>query len=461
MVATSRWVPSIVKGARARLTGTAKVLGPEMATSLSQASKEVLHGAANMTEKVLMWGIAPHGIEKPTLEPAGPAKQQENPHEGDDYKLFREEDVDAWIVFTVVFMCLIMFDNCVLHRSQARISFRTAVFYTFFWLLCAACFCGYVYYERGPQDAIEWGTGYVLEWMLSVDNLFVFHRIFSVFKTPDDQKHKPLFWGIAGAIVFRMAFFCIEEALMHNVTWMHVVFGLFLIYTGIKAAMADEEEDSPENSAVFNYIANRINYIDMYDANGGFFVMAPVDAKTGEVLLFEGVGADPPNPEEAMAHMGTPYIRFETPPYPTDNEVVYRWRATRLMLVVLCLELTDLIFAVDSVSAIVAQIPDLYLAYTACVFAMLGLRAMFFVIDELVSMFSLLGYGVAVILIFIGLKLIFQPWIHVPPWIVLLILLTILASSIIASVIWERMKEEEQEKEVADMKEKMADMRQP
>merc|ERR1719352_908081 len=193
---------------------------------------------------------------------------------------------------------------------------------------------------------------------------------------------------------------------------------------------------------MFNWFSKRINYIDKYDAETKFFVVAPVDAKTGEVLLYDQESSF--GPGDATPR-GTPYIRFVTPPYPTDNEVVFRCRATRLLLVVICLEVTDIIFAIDSVSAIVAQIPDLYLAYTACVFAMLGLRATFFVIDELVKMFSLLKYGVALTLIFIGVKLILKGFIHIHPAVVFCVLICTIGSSMIASVIYDRYYPEEDE----------------
>lgn len=338
-----------------------------------------------------------HGIKE--LEP----KHEEHKK---DAVLFEREDLTAWLVFTMVFFVLIFFDNFILHRDAAKLTLLQSILYTTFWIAIAGMFGIYVWYTRGPDDAFSWGTGYLLEWMLSVDNLFVFHRIFIVFKTPDEQKHKPLFYGIIGAVIFRMAFFFIEEILLHHVTWMHLVFGLFLIYTGFKAVSMDDDDESPDQGPVFQAIIQHINYVDRYDEKGRFFTMVEVtDEKTGKTEM--------------------------------------QCRATRLVLVVICLEVTDLVFAVDSVSAIVAQIPDLFLAYTACVFAMLGLRAMFFAIDELVKMFSLLGYGVAFILIFIGTKLILRSWIHIPPKIVCFILVTTLVVSVIASLVQDRMEEED------------------
>merc|ERR1719310_569071 len=201
---------------------------------------------------------------------------------------------------------------------------------------------------------------------------------------------------------------------MHHVWWIHIVFGLFLIYTGIKAVAADED-DNPTEGWLFQAVIKHINYVDRYDPEGRFFT--PVEV--------------PRDPEAAT---------------PNDEPPVVKYQATRLMLVVICLEITDVIFAVDSVSAIVAQIPDLFLAYTACVFAMLGLRAMFFAIDELVKMFALLNYGVALILMFIGLKLITKSWIHISPKVVCVLLISTLFISVFASLLHEKF-EKENEKE--------------
>jgi len=357
--------------------------------------------------------LPPHGIKG--FEP-------QHKHHATEATLFQEEDLVPWIVFTLVFTVLVVFDNGVLHRKAEKLSLLQSILYTTFWIAIAGMFNVYVYMTRGADDAFNWGTGYLLEWMLSVDNLFVFHRIFIVFKTPDEQKHKPLFYGIIGAIVFRMVFFLIEEILLHQVAWMHLVFGIFLIYTGYKAVSMDDEEDSPEQGWLFKFLVTYINYVDRYDEKGRFFTpieeVVEVDEDTGSKLENnKEADASKEGHEQLVVNTGVQY------------------RATRLVLVVVCLEVTDLIFAVDSVSAIVAQIPDLFLAYTACVFAMLGLRAMFFAIDELVKMFSLLSYGVAFILIFIGIKLILRSWIHIPPSIVCCILVSTLVISVIASLL--------------------------
>lgn len=344
--------------------------------------------------------LPPHGIKE--FEPHHTHHREAT--------LFQQEDIYAWTVFTAVFTILIIFDNFILHRKAEKLTLLQSMLYTTFWIAVAGMFNVYIFYTRGPADAFSWGTGYLLEWMLSVDNLFVFHRIFILFKTPDEQKHKPLFYGIIGAIVFRMIFFLIEEILLHHVTWMHLVFGLFLIWTGYKAISMDDEDDAPDQQWLYQEIIKRLNYVDRYDDQGRFFT--PIE-----------VTKDLEKKDNSEA---------------SQTEVVVEWRATRLVLVVICLEVTDLVFAVDSVSAIVAQIPDLFLAYTACVFAMLGLRAMFFAIDELVKMFSLLAYGVAFILMFIGMKLILRSWIHFPPKLVCFILVGTLLFSVFASLLQEK-----------------------
>jgi len=381
----------------------------------------------------------------------------------DGYILFRREDLLPWVVFTAVFVLLVLFDNVILHRGHRSISFKLALVYTFFWICCAGAFCTYIYFSRGMNDAFRWATGYLLEWMLSVDNLFVFHMVFKIYGTPDHLKHKPLFWGIVGAIVFRMIFFCIGEVLMHSVAFMHILFGAFLVYTGYKAAFADDEEGDPRKNPLYIWVSQRMKVINGYDDGGAFFVKVRTDPRTGQPILPQPKGyceTEAPDGEENAEANEKVCIYKADSWYDTCNSDVsaaeqgrlqrqaeYQWYATMLILVVVCLEITDLVFAVDSVSAIVAQIPDLYLAYTACVFAMLGLRALFFVIDELIRLFSLLSYGVAAILIFIGIKLILKSWIHIPPGIVCGVLFGTLAICMVASVIHDKYFKKDDEEE--------------
>lgn len=321
------------------------------------------------------------------------------------YKLIKPEDTDNWILFFVLFTALILFDNLWLHRKNEKLSFGVACKHCLFWIGCAGAFNLSVWYTHGAENAINWGTGYLLEWMLSVDNLFVFRSIFVVLGTPDSQKHKPLFWGIVGAIFFRMAFFMVEELLVHSFTWAFSVLGLFLIYTGVKVITSDDGEFSMHENPWMGKFLTMIGFVNAYAPEANFFAKVPIDPVSDQPYLTE----------DWVAPMST---RALLPQGPPTESAVYETRATRLLLVVVCLELADVVFAVDSVSAIVAQIPDLYLAYTACVFAMLGLRATFFVVDELVNLFTLLPYAVGAILVFLGIKLMLRSWIHIPPQLV-------------------------------------------
>merc|ERR1719265_2695144 len=204
------------------------------------------------------------------------------------YVLFHEKDTYAWLIFLAVFFVLIGFDNLVLHRNPKVLSFGRACSYTVFWLFCGVCWNCYVYYHRGWNDAVMWSTGYLLEWMLSMDCLFFFHIIFKLFGTPDHLKHIPLFWGIVMAIVFRLFFFLIEEVLMHSFVWTHIVFGLFLVYTGIKSATISDEHFDPRESAVFVFLCKYMRLVSIYDDNGRLFVLAKIDPSTGETIVPEG-----------------------------------------------------------------------------------------------------------------------------------------------------------------------------
>lgn len=358
------------------------------------------------------------------------------------YTLFRAEDAKYWIFFSITFAVLIFFDNFVLHRSNKALTPFTATAYTVFWIIMACVFCGWIAYVKGMNNAFNWMTGYLLEWMLSFDNLFVFHLIFQTYATPDFLKHKPLFWGICGAVFFRLVFLFIGEWMMHAMFLAHILFGGFLVYTGVKAAMFDDDdEEDPSKNPVVQWLSRRMPFVGAYDSKGHFFARVPVD-EHGEVMLPQGTVANLEAPsnnddeEDQPRNYGTVDMAEAARACAVPHRL--HLRATMLFLVVVCLEVSDILFAVDSVSAIVAQVPDLFLAYTSAVFAMLGLRATFFIVDELVKMFTLLKYGVAAVLVFIGLKLMASRIIHVPASIVFALLFTTLGSSMIASVIHEK-----------------------
>merc|ERR1719473_671462 len=190
---------------------------------------------------------------------------------------------EAWVIFCVVFVILLILDNCVIHSEFKVLSFSHAVGMTLFWVLTAIAFNVYIFFAWGTDAALLWSSGYVLEWLLSMDNLFVFHMIFNAYKTPDELKHKPLFWGICGAVFFRLIFLCLGEYLLHSMMFAHILFGGFLVYTGIQSALADEEDDDPSQNWLVQFLSRRMPFVSYYDAKGAFFVKVPVEG--GEPLL--------------------------------------------------------------------------------------------------------------------------------------------------------------------------------
>mmetsp|Transcript_50695 Transcript_50695/g.122037 ORF Transcript_50695/g.122037 Transcript_50695/m.122037 type:complete len:440 (-) Transcript_50695:242-1561(-) len=355
------------------------------------------------------------------------------------YTLFRYEDWPAWLTFTAVFICLIVLDNMIMNRNPHALTIKRAVAYTLFWVLCAGAFCGWVYWYYGANQAFMWASGYMLEWMLSFDNLFVFHLIFSVYATPDHLKHKPLFLGICGAVGFRLAFIFVGEYLMHTMFFVHLLFGAFLIYSGAKTMTADDEDEDPSKHPLVQWLQRKVPFVSAYDERGAFFVRVPLDEHgqprlPGGPLAQSEAGAQQPG-----GHYGS--VDFADAAWcKAEGRARGQLRATMLVLVVICLEVSDVLFAVDSVSAIVAQVNDLFLAYTSAVFAMLGLRAMFFIIDVLVRLFSLLKYGVGMVLIFIGIKLMAERIYRVPPAIVCIVLMSTVGTSMLASFIQDELR---------------------
>jgi tellurite resistance protein TerC len=239
------------------------------------------------------------------------------------------------------------------------------------WVVAAGLFNLLVLTRMGEQHAVMWTAGYVLEWMLSMDNLFVFHLIFRAYRTPANQVHKAIFVGIIGAILLRMLFFMVLSELLSFFGWMRWPFGALLIWSGFETARSSDDDGADvKDTRLIRFLkwvlGDRLR--ESYDKNGRMFVQ---DAKTGRVQV------------------------------------------TLLFIVVACVELTDIVFALDSVSAKVAQLPDSYVAFSSSVLAMFGLRAMFFIVKDLVDMFSMLKYGLCLILVFIGAELMFSKFIRV------------------------------------------------
>jgi len=285
----------------------------------------------------------------------------------------------AILIAAVLVLCLVDL-LCLRHYVGRSMNANSAIL--FFWICCGIAFNIIIFFRWGRDAGFQWVNGYFLEWLLSMDNLFVFHLIFKVYGTPRAMLHKALFFGILGAVVFRMFFFIALASLLHLMHWFRFVFGILLIYSGVQVASDDGEEQDVSQSIVVR-------------------------------LLKKVLGS----------HLVEKYDLEEHRLFLTDESQGFR--ATLLVPVICCLELTDILFAVDSVSAKVAQIPNNYISYSSSVLALFGLRAMFFIINDLVDFFLLLKYGLCFILVFIGIQLMVEDYVKLSAQVVTTVILSI------------------------------------
>ncbi len=317
------------------------------------------------------------------------------------------ESTLTWIIFNVFVLIMLAID-LFLHRRDHTVGMKEALIWSAIWTLVALAFNVFVYYWLGSKAAVEFFTGYLIERSLSVDNLFVFLLVFSYFAVPSQYQRKVLFWGIFGALVMRALFIAAGLTLIQNFRWVIYVFGVFLIYTGIKMATHDEKEIHPERNPVIRIFRKLMPVTNKY-VDGKFFIK-----ENGRIL------------------------------------------ATPLFIVLLVVETTDVVFAVDSIPAILAITLDPFIVYSSNVFAILGLRALYFAIAGLIQLFHHLNYGLSVILVFVGVKMLVSSFFHIPSLIALGIIALILIASIIASIIWPKPPEEAQ-KEIAEAQDTLQD----
>ena len=267
--------------------------------------------------------------------------------------------------FTVLVLAMLALDLGVFHRKSHTVSFKEAAIWSVVWVVLALLFCfGFYQYsaskfgaETGSQVALEFLTGYVIEYSLSIDNIFVFVLVFSYFQVPSKYKHRVLFYGILGALVFRAIFIGLGSALM-QVHWVTYVFGAFLVFTGIKMVFASNEEIEPEKNLLIRM----------------FKRFMPVTHTIEEKSFFRNISGI--------------------------------WHATPLFIALLFLEATDIVFAVDSVPAIFAITSEPLIVFTSNIFAILGLRSMYFMLAGVLDKFHLLKYGLATVLMFVGSKMV-------------------------------------------------------
>jgi tellurite resistance protein TerC len=299
-----------------------------------------------------------------------------------------------WIIFTVFVLGILVLDLGVFHRNAHVVTKKEAALWSLVWILLALTFNAGIYYFSGPERALEFLTGYLIEYSLSVDNIFVFIMIFSYFAIPEAYRHRVLFWGILGALLMRGLFIAAGAALLQHFHWVIYLFGAFLVFTGIKMLLKEETAVHPEDNPVIKLLRRIMPVTERYDGQR-FFVR-----RQGQ------------------------------------------WFATPLLVVLLTVESTDVIFAVDSVPAIFAVTTDPFIVYTSNVFAMLGLRALYFLLAGVMSLFCYLRYGLGSVLGFVGMKMILADVYKIPIGVSLGVIVALLALSILASLLFPRQSAE-------------------
>ncbi len=291
-----------------------------------------------------------------------------------------------WILFNAFVLLMLALDLGVFNRKAHEISLKEALTWTFVWVFLAMVFNALIFYWRGQQQALEFFTGYLVEKALSVDNIFVFIMIFSYFQIPSKYQHKVLFWGILGALIMRVIFIFAGVALIEKFHFTIYLFGALLIYTGYKMFYHNNATIEPDKNPVIKV----------------FKKFMPVTPQLQEDKFFVKLDGK----------------RFATP----------------LFLVLILIETTDLIFAVDSIPAILAITQDQFIVYTSNVFAILGLRSLYFALAGVVHRFWLLSYGLAVVLVFVGIKMLLIDVYKIPIEWSLVFIATIITGSIILSL---------------------------
>lgn len=292
-----------------------------------------------------------------------------------------------WIGFTVFVLAMLAIDLGIFHRKARDVNFREAIGWTAVWVGLAAIFNFGIWYYFGHQKALEFLTGYLIEEALSVDNVFVFLIIFSYFKVPKQYQHKVLFWGVVGAQVMRAIFIFAGAAMIQRFHWVIYIFGALLVFTGLKLMFQKEGDIHPERN-IFYRLARKVF---------------------------------PTVPEYRGQNFFT-----------RENGKLF---ATPLFLVLITVEATDLLFAVDSIPAIFAVTTDPFIVYTSNVFAILGLRSLFFVISGVMDKFHYLKIGLSLVLIFVGVKMLIVNFYKIPILVSLGAVAALLGGSIVASMI--------------------------
>ena len=294
----------------------------------------------------------------------------------------------AWAFFIGLVVTLLFIDLFVLHRGARKIPFKEALLLSGFWITVSLAFGGFIWALAGPNLAGEYFAGYLVEWSLSLDNVFVFAVIFSAFAVPEEYRYHVLFWGIMGALVFRAIFVVVGIGLLSAFGWLVFVFGAFLIFTGLRMLRSSSEESDPRNNRVLRLLTRFLPVTEDY--RGDHFLVR-------------------------------------------DKGKLY---ATPLLAVLVVIEASDVLFAIDSVPAVLSITQNTFVAYSAVVFAILGLRALYFALEGLIDRFVYLHYGLAAILVFVGAKFVLEGFgVHFSTLASLLPIAAIITASIIISLL--------------------------
>lgn len=303
-----------------------------------------------------------------------------------------------YLVFSVVIVVALIFDLGLLSKKNQVISLKAALTQTIFWVLLSFIFCGFIWYENdggnGKEDAISYISAYLLEWSLSIDNIFVFIIIFSFFKVKPENYSRVLLLGILMAIIFRIIFIALGSELVARFEWVMYIFGAFILYTGFKMFVSKEEEEfDPKNNWAYR-LMQKFMRITHEEPHGRFIIVRHKKA----------------------------YF-------------------TTLSMVVVMLGLIDIMFALDSIPAVFSIIPDpgkKLLIYSSNIFAVLGLRSLFFLLRGAASKFDYLQQGIAIVLVFIGVKMLIADWFHIPVWVSLLVIVFCISGSVFYSIYHQR-----------------------
>jgi len=291
-----------------------------------------------------------------------------------------------WILFNAFVLLMLALDLGIFHRKTHEVSLKEALTWTLIWVFLALVFNAIIFYWKGRQQALEFFTGYLVEKALSIDNIFVFIVIFTYFQIPSKYQHKVLFWGVFGALLMRVIFIFAGVALIEKFHFTIYIFGALLVYTGYKMFYHNNAKIEPDKNPLIRFFKKFI----------------PV-----------------------------------TPQLQEDNFIVKlngKRYATPLFLVLILIETTDLIFAVDSIPAILAITQDQFIVYTSNVFAILGLRSLYFALAGVVHRFWLLSYGLAVVLVFVGIKMLLIDLYKIPIELSLIFIAVVIAGSIFLSL---------------------------